>query len=294
MANVPNPPITPRTGLWGLGFRFEIMSLRMARLSDDLYDVWLIGKWLCQPFSLISVYLNNARDKSWQADSELVDAKNWIKGLIEGWTIIHVLEQLWWEFRYLRTDPRGWVAAKIDQISSELRYIRLDTYGWLRTRLYWAFPVFYNLLGNSGWWVYNELDKRYPDIGSFIRDSWGYIYNKVLGIFQWARDLQNNPSNTVIGWINNRTGWFWDFITNPYGTIYTFMSNINVDFRLLINNPVEWFKSKLSDSLGMSRYELNNLPVSLVRRMFSVILNNQDGLLDYTKEAIINLVLRFI
>lgn len=172
MAHVPTPPTAPRTGLWGLGFRFEIIALRFELMYNAVKDVAFVGKALAWPFYLLSHYFNIARDKSWEADQELVYAITWVKGLVERSTIADILERIWGEFTFLRYDPIGWVRAKIDQVSGELRFLRNDPYGWIRSRLYLALPVFYSLLGNSGWWVYSKLSERFPEIGAFIRDTW--------------------------------------------------------------------------------------------------------------------------
>lgn len=294
MAHAPTPPTEPRTGLWGLGFRMDLIGLKFRNIYNDTKEVWLIGKWLSWPFYHISNYFYSARDKSWEADSTLVWVKTWVKGLIEGSTIVDILEVLWFEFRYLRADPVGWVSAKIDQISGELRFLRTDTIGWLRSRLYFAFPTFYALLGNSGWWIYSKLSERYPEIGLFIRDTWGFIRNKVLRIFWWARELQSNPPNAIINWVNSRAPWFWGFITSPHQTFYDFIINITPDLRLMILEPQRWIKEKLSVILGLNYYEMDNFIPSLIKRMLGLILSNYGGLLEYAKQSLCDFILRFI
>lgn len=294
MAHVPLPPITPRTGLWGLGFRMETISTRFYRLYQDIANVWMFGKWLSWPFYLLSVYFNSARDKCWESDQDLVYAITWVKGLVEGSIIADILERIWYEFTFLRNDPIGWVRLKIDQVSGELQFLRIDPYGWMRSRLYAAFPVFYNLLGNSGWWVYNELSNRYPEFSTFINNPWSYIKNKVLSQFWWARALDSNPVQLVINWINAQTGWFWDFIHNPSYFIYQRVRAYNWDLNILLTDPLRWFKEKLASALGMYPYEMDNFITSLIKRAFSAVLSNQGGLLDYVKEAMVNLILRFI
>lgn len=294
MAHVPNPPTAPRTGLWGLGFRMEIIALRFASMYEDTKNVWVIGKYLSWPFYFLSIYFNIARDKCWDADQELVFAITWVKGLVEGSTIADILERIWHEFAFLRWDPVGWIRAKIDQVSGELRFIRTDPYGWMRSRLYMALPVFYSLLGNSGWWIYSKLNERYPEIGSFIRDSWGYIRNKVLSIFSWSRSLDANPVQYVINLINGQTGWFWSFISNPRQFIIDKLLEQSYDIRLLLTNPKQWIKGQIASLLGMQVYEMDTFISSLIKRAFGVVLSNQGGMLDYVKEGLVNLILRFI
>lgn len=294
MAHVPLPPITPRTGLWGLGFRMEVIATRFYNLYKDIIDVWLIGKWLGWPFYFLSVYFNNARDKCWEADQDLVNAKTWIKGLVEGSIIADILERIWYEFSFLRRDPVGWVKAKIDQVSGELRFLRQDPYGWIRSRLYLALPVFYSLLGNSGWWVYNELSNRYPIIRELVNDPWGFVRERVLGAFWWASYLQGNATYAVINWINGHVGWFWQFLNSPSGFILEKVKAYNYSSWQLFNDPVSWVKEKLASILGMRPYEMDNFVSSLIKRAFSAVLANQGGLLDYVKEAMVNLILRFI
>lgn len=294
MANAPMPPIAPRTGLWGLGFRFEIIGLQFGKMYESTKDVWLIGKWLAWPFYILSFYFLIARDKSWEADSTLVSVQTWIKGIIEGSTLIQLLEHLWWEFRYLRADPIGWVRAKIDQISGELRYLRLDPYGWIKSRLYFAFPVFYSLLGNSGWWVYNELSKRYPIIGDFIRDPWNTTRIIVLTMFGLLRDLEIDPSYKVIDWISRRFGWFWSFMQDPSGFIVGRFASYNYFLHTLVTDPNRWVKERIASVFGMDYAEMDNFTTSIIKRMFLAVLGNRSGLLDYSKNAICELILRFI
>lgn len=294
MANVPLPPIAPRTGLWGLGFRMELIALRFYNMYDDIKDLWLIGKWLSWPFYLIHTYFNAARNKCWQADVELVFALTWIKGITEGSVIIDLLEHLWYEFRYLRADPIGWVSAKIDQVSGELRYLRTDPYGWMRSRLYLAIPAFYSILGNSGWWIYSKLTERYPEFGLFMGNTWGYIRDKVLGLFWWARDLNTSPKYAVYGWINQLFPWFNDFMTNPAGTIINYLRGYNYNIGLLFDNPAQWFKERLAVALGLQPHEMDNFVPFLIKRMFSLVLSNYLGLLDYVENAICQLILKFI
>lgn len=294
MAHIPTPPIAPRTGLWGLGFRFELIASRFYNIYESIKYVWLIGKWLAWPFYLLSAYFYSARDKSWEADSSLVNAISWIKNIIEGSAIIDILEVLWWEFRYLRADPVGWVRAKIDRVSGELRFIRQDPYGWMRSRLYLALPIFYLLLGNSGWWIYSKLNARYPEIGSFIRDTWGFIRNKVISVFYWARELDIDPGTAVIGWINRYVGWFWSFIWSPSSFIKEQLSNTSWDLRVLLSDPRLWVKEQVASILGLNTYEMDNFVVSIIKRMFSAILSNQAGLIDYIKHTACELFLRYI
>ena len=132
------------------------------------------------------------------------------------------------------------------------------------------------------------------EIGNFIRDSWGFIYNKVLNIFGWARELNWNPTATVLNWLSVVAPWIRDFIYNPSGFIYDRVKNNNANIYVLLTDPVRWFKEKLCILLGMSSYELDVFIPSLIRRGFSAVLSNQAGLLDYVQEALVNLVLRFI
>lgn len=294
MAHTPTPPITPRTGLWGLGFRMEVISSRFYTLYQDIANVWMLGKWLAWPFYLLSVYFNNTRDKCWEADQSLVFAITWVTGLIEGTVIADILERIWYEFTFLRNDPIGWVRLKIDQVSGELQFLRNDPYGWMRSRLYAALPVFYNLLGNSGWWVYNELSNRYPIIKDLVNDPWGFIRERVLGVFSWARELNINPTTSIIGWINSYVGWFWSFLWNPSQFIYNKLKQYNYDIYVLFTDPIRWIKEKVATLLGMSSYELDTFIPSLIKRAFSIVLSNQGGLLDYVEQALVNLILRFI
>lgn len=294
MAHVQPPPIEPRTGLWGLGFRFELIGLRFEDLRNDIADIWLLGVWLSYPFYAIGYYFFAARDLVWQADNSLVYAISWIKGITEGNVIVDILERLWYEFAYLKADPIGWVRTKIDQVSGELRFLRTDTYGWMRSRLYFAFPAFYNILGNSGWWVYTRLNERYPEFGQFIGNTWGYIRDTVLGLFWWARELEANPAQMIINRISGYAGWFWSFLGNPRQFIVDRLSEYTYEISIFLTNPRQWLKSSLGAILGISTADMDNFVPFLVRRMFSMVLSNHQGLLDYTKEAIINLVLRFI
>jgi len=294
MAHVPPPTIAPRTGLWGLGFRFELIALRFDKLDNDTKDVWLLGKWLSYSFYAIGYYFFAARDLVWSADDSLVDAISWIKGITDGNVIVDILERLWYEFRYLKADPIGWVRTKIDQVSGELRFLRTDPYGWMRSRLYLAIPAFYSILGNSGWWVYSKLTERYPELGAFIRNTTGFIRDKIIGTFAWARALDWNPSQTVIDWLTSRAPWFHSFIVNPSVTLVDLLLRYNYDFGLLVSNPLQWFKQRLASVLGMSQADIDNFIPSLIRRLFSAILSNQAGLLDYVEHAVCELILRFI
>lgn len=294
MAHAKPPDIAPRTGLWGLGFRMEVIASNFYNLYQDILGAWIVGKWFAWPFYFMSLYFNIARDKCWEADQDLVFAISWVKGITEGSTLIDILEVLWYEFRYLRADPVGWVRAKIDQVSVELSFLRQDPYGWMRSRLYLALPVFYSLLGNSGWWIYSKLDERYPEIGEFIRDSWGFIYNKVLSLFSWARELNSNPTNAVIQWVHNRTGWFWSFVNDPTGFIVNRLKHYNYEIYNLLTYPKNWFKVKLAERLGMDHTELDTFIPSLIRRAFGSVLSNEGGMLEYVQEAMVNLILRFI
>ena len=94
--------------------------------------------------------------------------------------------------------------------------------------------------------------------------------------------------------INNQTGWFWDFIHNPTWFIYNKIRSYNWDIHLLLTDPVGWFRAKLASLLGMSSYELDTFLPSLIKRGFSVVLSNQGGMLEYVKEALVTLILRFI
>jgi hypothetical protein len=272
----------------------EVIASRFYTLYEDIRDVWMLGKWLAWPFYYLSSYFNNARDKCWEADQDLVFAITWVKGLIEGNLIADILERIWYEFTLLRNDPVGWVKAKIDQVSGELRYLRLDPLGWIQSRLYFAFPIFYTLLGNSGWWIYSKLNERYPEVGSFIRDTWGYLKSRIINIFFWARELDINPSTAVIGWINNRIGWFWSFVNSPSVFVYERLKRRNYDINLLLTNPIQWVKEKVGFVLGMNTYEMDNFTVSIIKRMFSAILSNQAGLIEYVRHTVCELILRYI
>lgn len=294
MARVPTPPIAPRTGLWGLGFRFDLISLRFDKLRNDIKDVWLIGTWLSYPFYAIGYYFSAAKVLVWQADDSLVDAITWIKGIVDGNTVIDILERLWWEFRFLRADPVGWVRTKIDEVSGELQWLRIDPIGWTRSRFYLALPEFSSILNNSAFWVYSRLIQWKPDFGTFIRNPRGYIRDKVLSSFSSIRALDWNPSQTVIDWLTSQSPWFHSFMVNPSGTIVDLMTRNNYNLGLLISNPVQWFKQRLASVLGMQTYELDDFIPSLIKRFFSAILGNQAGLLDYVKTAVCDIILRFI
>lgn len=294
MANVPLPPIAPRTALWGLGFKFELIAQRFDKLRNDIQDIWLIGTWLSYPFYAIGYYMFQARDLVWQADDTLVEVITWIKGITEGNVIIGILEHLWYEFRYLKADPIGWVSAKIDQVSGELRHLRLDPLGWIRTRFRVAMPEFTSLLNNGAYWVYSRLIEWKPEFGDFIRNTHGYIRDKVLSLFGWARELETNPAQMIINRISGYAGWFMTFLQDPAGFIYRELTAYNWELRLLLTDPTQWVKEKIGSILGISTADMDNFVPFLIKRMFSLILSNHQGLLDYTKEALINLVLRYI
>lgn len=77
-------------------------------------------------------------------------------------------------------------------------------------------------------------------------------------------------------------------------TVIGLMKAFSYDLRLLINDPYFWFRHKLATALLVSVGDLDNMPVAIIKRIFYVIFNNQLGMIEYIRDAVCNLVLRYI
>jgi len=294
MANAPTPPSTPPTPLWGLGFRLESIGRYFESLYYDIADIWLLGKWLSWPFYLIYWSFSEAKGLCWDADRSLGWVTTWVMGLVEGSTFGELLDSLSWHYQQIRTDPISWVARWFKAIRWELRQLVDNPTTFVSDRLFGRFPILYTLAYNAFGYISDSLFSAYPYMREFFRYPLSRVREWVCNTWRWLDELDRDRSNTLVTWLSWGTWWFRDFLNNPSGFILQRLKYASWELNELLTNPVQWLRDQVASAIGVYPHELRDLPLTLFRKLITLIVASRGSLLDELESAFCAIVLKFI
>lgn len=294
MAYAQPPPIAAMSPFWSLAYRFERIGYEFKGIYEKIEDVWLLGKYLRWPFYFIQYAFFTARDLSFDANIWVRKTKASIDALYEGWKFTEILDGISYHFQWIRQDSIGWLRHYISKINIDLAQLVTNATIWFRTMFYIQYPELWRLWNNSSSWLYDLLSYLLPYSFGFLINPYAKLTDWIIAWFPALRQLIQNPNAYVINLIGDWIGWFIGFLYHPTSTIVSFLKTFSYDLRALIDNPTWWFESKLAVLLKCSVGELYNLPVTLLRKIFSAILGNQLGILDTVRNAVCDIILRFI
>jgi len=294
MAIIPNPILPPRTALWGLGFRFEMIGFDAQNLYFDIRDIWLLGKWLSYPLWVFAWGMFVSRDLVWETDTYITRMQSWISHLTDGWGIIEIIETLSYNLRLVVNNPLEFIRQNIRSLSFEIRMILDNADVWFRAKLNTNYPDLFEIVYNPWDWLRYKLYETFPGLTTFFSSPVNAVLGWIRYYFPFVTDLLNNPSGTIQTWIQQRYPWFGWFVDNPTDFIMSRIKGSNGELALFLTDPVFWFLSLFAGLLGVSGADLIDLPRTLFRVGTRVILESWGTFRDEVENGICDIILKFI
>jgi hypothetical protein len=294
MVRAQPPPQEPRTSLWSLAFKMQTIASKFLSIYNDVKDVWLLGKHLSYPFYMMYVYIMTGAGYVFEADNKLVHILTWLKGIIEGNTLVQLIASFSWDLQQIINNPLGWFIAKLGESSHNFRRIREDPYQFVMDMLFARLPIIRDIIYRTSDWLKDKLRDISHDLFLFIENPWQYLYDKMTSMFTWLYWINAEPVNTVINWLVNYSWWFRDFLNNPQDKIISFIIQARPEMNDLLNNPYYWIKRKISDVLGI---DLNSgEPTGLVMffHIIDTLVYMPQHILDRVASKLVDFILRFI
>jgi len=294
MAVIPTPQLTPRTALWGLGFRFERIGLDFQNLYYDVREVWLIGKWLGYPFWVFGWGMLQARDNCWDTDNQLVKIQSWINHLVDGWGIIEIIETLSYNLRQVINNPRQFVRTFVEQLSFDFRMLVLDANLWFRAKFNTNYPDLFSIVRNPYQWLRDRIYDTWPGLVTFFISPTSTVLGWIRYNYPFISDLMNNPSGKILDWIEQRYPWFYYLMTNPTNFVINRIKLYSWQLGVFIDDPRQWFIARLSDILGIPEIDFNDFPRAIFRIVRDLILSSFGSFQEEIEDSIISIILIFI
>ncbi len=286
MAHVPTPPLPAKTVLEKIADRFKTVAADFYALYEALKDVWLLGTYLRWPFWWLYYYFNFIGDKFYQADDLVRDLKRWVDGLVKGTVFEDLLYWLSYHFRSIRSDATNWVRRRFQSISGDMWSFVNTPHVWVFRKIEDWISWFYDFRRNPRETVVNWLKDKYPWIAGFLFNALGFIVDKVYAGIGFLRGLRDRPQNTIIDWLAQWYHWVRTFLSNPFQFIIEKVKSFSTEIRLFFDNPLEWARVKIKQVLGVSDFDLSDLPYYILRK----ILQNAIAYVDREYAMIANRV----
>lgn len=294
MAYAQPPPMAAMSPFWSLAYRFERIGYEFKGIYEKIEDVWLLGKYLRWPFYFIQYAFFTARDLSFDANIWVRKTKASIDALYDGWMFANLLDDLSYHYKWLRNDRYGWLKHHLTGLSYDLAAIITSAQAWFELKLRgisWTLRYF---IDNPTECLKYLMNYAYPSVITFLSSPWGALTNWIYTLFPLFREFILSPNSLIISLISNWYPFFSNFLNSPMSTVMGLIKGFSYDLRLLINNPWFWFKHKLATALLVSVGDLDNMPVAIIKKIFYVIMQNQLGMIDYIRNVVCDLVLRYI
>jgi hypothetical protein len=288
------PPLEPRTAMWGMALRFQVISSRFNSLYENTRDIWLIGLHLSWPFYLLSTYFTKIANFCFQVDDKLVNVISWVKGIVEGDTLRQLLESLSFDLRYLLRDPFGWFLYRLDDISIIYRQLRDDPYGFIKNKLFASLPIFWDIIYNTRNWLFEKLREMSGDLVWFISNPFDYLRYALSALYNWFYLLDLDPVSAIIDWLSGRIWWFRDFLYNPSNRIIQFIRDYNWELSEFISNPIRWVKERVYDSLELDMYSTEPITLLLIRKIINQLTHIPTNVVDTLFTQFVDFIIRFI
>lgn len=294
MPFVPTPPTRVITPLWGLGFRFETLSLKFAHLAHDIENVWILGPYLAIPFGIISIAFMYAQQEVWEADLVIGLALSWLDSLLDGWLIIDLIGGLWSEFSELRQNPIIWVLNKIITLWSEFNQIRQNPLIWLRYKLTNLIPEIWYLFNNTRQWFLGVLQNYWPNIYSLFINPGNTVRNWIYGFWPSMRSFISNPAYYVFTVLTQRYPVFQRLILNTQTTIINHIFGRYPDLVFLFTNPIGWLSSKFRLLTNTPIHSFRSFYVNVILNSLSTLAHNDFNLTERIKGYLCDIVMYFM
>lgn len=294
MAHITPPPLPAKTVLEKIAERFKTIAGDFYDLYEALEDVWLLGAYLRWPFWWLYYYFNYIGDKFYQADDLIRDIKRWIDGLVEGTVFQDLLYWLSSHFRTIRQDANNWVKWRIEDISSDLWTFINTPHVWVFRKIEDWVTWFYAFRQDPKGTIVTWLTDKYPWLASFLLDALAYIVNAVYVGIAFIRDLRDRPQSTIIDWLAQWYSWVRDFLTDPFSFIVGKVKAISAEVRLFFDNPIEWAREKIKQVLGLSDFDISDLPYYIFRRVLLNVLAYVDREYDMIRDRVCDIIMLFM
>jgi len=294
MAVAKPGPVLPITPFWSLAFRFERMGYEFKGIYEKIEDVWLLGKYLRWPFYFIQYAFFKVRDLCFDANIWLAQFELAIDALYDGWKFREILDDISYHYRWLRDNPYDWLLHHLLRVNLDIASIITNASGWFTSRfrgMSWYLRYF---IDNPTGCILYILSYAIPTAYTFLLNPRSKLVSWMYSLFPIFRDFIYNPNSLIISLIAQWYPWFSNFLRSPTLQIVGMLKSFSYDLRLLINNPSFWFRHKLATALFVSVSDLDNMPVAIIKRIFYVIFRNELGMIDYIRNAVCNLFLRYI
>jgi len=218
----------------------------------------------------------------------------WVKGLVEGSTFAELLDSLSWHYQRIRTDPIGWITIWFKAIRWEMRQLVDNPNAFVSDRLFGRFPILYALAYNAFGYISDRLFSSYPYMREFFRYPISVVRNWVRNTWRWIDELDRDKGNTIARWLSWNTWWFTSFLHNPRHYVIQWLKETSWELNSLVIDPVQWLKDRVASAIGVYPHELRDLPLTLFRKLITLILYSQGSLLEELESAFCGIILKFI
>lgn len=264
--------------VWSIVFFLSDLAWHIGETADGIYDVWLVGVYLAEPFYVAADYVQSISNLFiWEDGSEGVIG-NWILTLPSLAGVIELLISYIPHFQSFMSNPIGFVQDFFAQISDDFWRFIYDTGNWFSVHFY----------------------EQVPWLGLFIFDPLGFILDQLIEIAGWIVDFLENPLYYIEYWVRliwpnideildftyivivraiaETIGWIWDFLEAPLSWIQDLLAQFNVYAELLLTDPYLFFGLGVALVLDVSLADLLDFP----RYLWNYVL---DWIVDYVQDT---------
>lgn len=271
MSHVPQPALPSRTWLYDWGWWSWNLANIFYWCGYSIKDTWLVGPALFQWFLDLADPCYEIGHICWKLDYDIRVKWSWIVGITEQWTFLDILDYFSFYYKWLRDDATGFVKWFFGTIDFDRYWFLWDVQWWFRWRFTSIVGWLENFLTEPWNWLDSLLGQVRYWLRYFIDDPISAVRSWVITSFPFLYDMFINTLVWIVNILDSYTGWFWDFIIDPWNFIISRVRSVHWELSQFMDNPIGWFCTKLAYAVNLLPYELADLPMAVFKRMMHQI-----------------------
>ena len=257
MANKPGLPSPPAGFLWQVAWHIDTFASRMETLSQDIADIYIIGRYLATPFYTWSRSLVQAARFLRSADDTLQTTRNWTNYVFEKNGFADFIDYVSGEYKSIRTDAKLWLAGK------------LAGFGW------WMYSLLYTPKNFVNYYVRSLA----PDMASFLDNPGSWVIARIAGFSITLYMFVHNPKQWEKDLFVSIASHLVNFFSDPDTWVKQRLNEISGNYILIATNASLWVANQLA-SRNSDLYYLVHDPEYLIKKKIAVALNLSYGIWD--------------
>lgn len=289
--SIPVPPPYPEhTFLLDLAIWTYLEAVEWANTAEDIADVAILGQYLAIPFQAVSVLLTKLSNFFAIGDDWLVDVYLDLRGLIDGWKLIEILDSISDAYTRIREDPVNFIIDSFTAFRTELAdfihnpilwFINLGTtlVSWFPQFLYDPYNWIVNQVETLAWWV----RVFWEDPGLFI-DSW------IAFLWPDYYAFKANPLGFILERLQSIAGWFGWFINWPDSWIVETLRSLRQQIGLFLDDPIGYVRRRIAEELGIPEGMLFTLDLWMFERFLDSLETWIWQRLDFIRDLVCTII----